>query len=86
MVFEVLFPSVTNSVFFSDDDPGLAGLSEEFEVAFRADCDKAFRAHCDKAFRAHCDEAFRAHCENALKADPNNPLLREAIELGLSLL
>ena len=89
--------SMTMTVFFSDDDPALAGLQEEFEAAFDADFraherefEETFQAHCkeaeDKHFQAHYEESFRAHCEAALKAKPNNPLLREAIEIGLSLL
>ena len=66
--------SMTMTTFFSDDDSGLDRFDEEYEAAF------------DKAAKEAEDRHFRAHCEAALKAEPNNPLLREAIEIGLSLL
>ena len=72
---------MSNSVFFSDDDPGLAGLKEEFEAAFDAD----LQAHADEAFRAHADAHFRAHAEAALRADPDNALLQSPIQIGLLL-
>lgn len=42
--------SESNSVFFSDDDEGFAGLNEE--VAFQANFDKAFEAHAKAALQA----------------------------------
>jgi hypothetical protein len=60
---------MSNSVFFSEDDKGFAGLNDDF----------------DKAFKAHADAHFQAHVDAALQADPDNALLREAILIGLSL-
>lgn len=65
------------SVFFSDDDPGFAGINAEFQAAFDADFNEAVKEAEDRHFRAHCEEA--------LKDDPNNPLLREAIQIDLLL-
>ena len=45
---------MSNSVFFSEDDEGFAGLKDDFEAAF----DRAFKAHADAALQVDPDNAL----------------------------